>query len=31
VDRGMVYLAGDTSVPFDDLVLHYMRERGLLG
>lgn len=31
VDRGLVYLAGDTSVPFDDLVLHYMRERGLLG
>jgi len=31
VDRGMVYLAGDTSVPFDQLVLHYMRERGLLG
>lgn len=31
VRRGVAYLAGDTSVPFDDLVLRYLRERGLLG
>lgn len=29
--RGAAYLAGDTSVPFDDLVLKYLRQRGLLG
>ena len=31
VRRGAAYLAGDTSVPFDDMVLKYLRQRGLLG
>ena len=29
--RGVMYLMSDTSVPLDTLVLHYLRERGLLG
>ncbi len=29
--RDMVYLMSDTSVPFEQLVLRYLRERGLLG
>ncbi len=28
--RAISYLQVDTSVPFDDLVLHYMRRRGML-
>lgn len=31
VRRGIAYLASDTSIPFDQLVLKYLRERGLLG
>lgn len=31
VRRGAAYLAGDTSVPFDTMVLKYLRQRGLLG
>ena len=31
VRRGATYMVGDTSVPFDTLVLKYLRERGLLG
>ena len=29
--RGIAYMVGDTSVPFETLVLRYLRERGLLG
>lgn len=29
--RDMMYLMSDTSVPFEQLVLRYLRERGLLG
>jgi uncharacterized protein (DUF58 family) len=29
--RDMAYMVSDTSVPFDQLVLRYLRERGLLG
>jgi len=29
--RGMSYLFADTSAPFEDVVLRYLRERGLLG
>jgi uncharacterized protein (DUF58 family) len=29
--RGMAYLFADTSAPFEDVVLRYLRERGLLG
>lgn len=29
--RGMMYLMSDTSIPFEQLVLRYLRERGLLG
>jgi len=29
--RGIMYLMSETSVPFDTLVLKYLRERGLLG
>lgn len=28
--RDIAYMAGDTSVPFETLVLHYLREKGLL-
>ena len=29
--RGIAYLVGDTSVPFETLILRYLRQRGLLG
>jgi hypothetical protein len=29
--RGGTYLFASTAVPFDTLVLNYLRERGLLG
>ncbi|MCC6680418.1 MAG: DUF58 domain-containing protein [Phycisphaeraceae bacterium] len=29
--RGIVYLMSETSLPFDSLVLKYLRQRGLLG
>jgi len=29
--RDIAYMAGDTAVPFDTLVLRYLRERGVLG
>ncbi|MBI1336212.1 MAG: DUF58 domain-containing protein [Phycisphaera sp.] len=29
--RGVMYMVTDTSVPFDTVVLRYLRERGLLG
>ena len=29
--RGIAYLFSDTSIPFDTLVLKYLREKGLLG
>jgi hypothetical protein len=29
--RGGTYLFSSTAVPFDTLVLNYLRERGLLG
>jgi hypothetical protein len=28
--RAINYIQVDTTVPFDDLVLHYMRRRGLV-
>jgi uncharacterized protein (DUF58 family) len=31
VRRGVAHLVSDTSVPFEQLVLRYLRERGLLG
>lgn len=31
VRRGIAYLISDTSVPFEQLVLRYLRERGLVG
>ncbi|MEX0886694.1 MAG: DUF58 domain-containing protein [Phycisphaeraceae bacterium] len=31
VKRGVAYLMSDTSVPFDTVVLKYLRQRGLLG
>jgi uncharacterized protein (DUF58 family) len=29
--RGVAYMVGETSVPFETMVLQYLRERGLLG
>ena len=29
--RGIAYMLSDTSIPFDTLVLRYLREKGLLG
>jgi uncharacterized protein (DUF58 family) len=31
VKRGVAYLFAETSVPFEDLVLKYLRQRGVLG
>ena len=31
VRRDIAYMISDTSVPFETLVLRYLRERGLLG